>query len=63
MPIGTQVALWIRQLDEQAWVLRERPWLEYKLEVMGLNEIIQERGEIREKKGEGPSLEALLHEP
>lgn len=63
MPVGTPVAVCIMQLDEQVWVVRERPGLEYKLEVIGLDEIIQERGEIREKKGEGASLEALLHEP
>lgn len=57
------MAICIRQLDEQVWVVRERPGLEYKLKVIGLDAIIQERGEIREKKEEGPSLEGLLHEP
>lgn len=50
MPIGTRVAGWMRQLDRQVWVLRERPGLGYKFEAMGLDEIIQERGEIRREK-------------
>lgn len=50
MPIGTRVAGWMRQLDRQVWVLRERPGLGYKFEAMELDEIIQERGEIREKR-------------
>lgn len=49
--MGTPVAVCITQLDGQVWVVRKRAGLEYKMEVIGLDEIIQERGEVRDEKG------------
>lgn len=40
MPIGNRWQ-WIKLSDEQVCVSRERPGLGYKLQIMGLDEIIR----------------------